>query len=365
MAYGELQFLVSLLLTPILFRCSFKYLPIESVRETLQSCFGALGVKRISSVLLMPFLMREVVTPLNSGSRVIWIPIIGLIFAMLLWGSSFIAMKVVLGECSPSIVLLGRMLIASGIFLLLRNHFGKFSYRRGDWKFLVLMTLCEPCLYFTFEAKALKYTTASEAATITALLPLMTMLIARFFLAESVSLRSWMGLAVALSGTLCLSLLGQTTETAPNPILGNLLEFLAMVCAAGYTISCRYLSERYSPLLLTAIQSFSGSFFFMPTIFCDGGFSPGRPTLPTLLTIIYLGAVVNVLAYFLYNFGLSKIPASQVSPYVNLIPVFSMMMGWLILNEQLSSFQYFAATLVLGGTLFCRTDIPSNAAKKF
>lgn len=308
------------------------------------------------------FVMGQAPAAQRSGSAESWIPFLGLVFAMWLWGSSFIAMKVALEECNPSVVMLGRMLIASGIFLLLRNRFGKIQYRRGDWKFLVFMALCEPCLYFTFEARALKYTTASEAATITALLPLMTMVVARYFLAESIPLRSWAALAVALTGTLGLTFLGQATDTAPNPLLGNTLEFLAMVCAVGYTISCRYLSERYSALLLTAIQSFAGVFFFMPAIFTDDSFSPGIFALPTLLTIIYLGAVVNVVAYFLYNFGLSKIPASQVSPYVNLIPVFSMLMGWFILNEQLTDLQYLSATLVLAGTFAGRAGVQSAKA---
>jgi drug/metabolite transporter (DMT)-like permease len=67
--------------------------------------------------------------------------------------------------------------------------------------------------------------------------------------------------------------------------------------------------------------------------------------------IVYLGLLVNVLAYFLYNYGLSRIPASRVSPYVNLIPVFSMLLGWLLLDERLTLTQYLAAGLVFGGTL--------------
>ncbi|MHC1744493.1 MAG: EamA family transporter [Syntrophobacteraceae bacterium] len=58
-----------------------------------------------------------------------------------------------------------------------------------------------------------------------------------------------------------------------------------------------------------------------------------------------------MLAYFLYNFGLSRIPASQATPFVNLIPVFSMILGWMVLGEVLTSYQYVAAAAVLGGAM--------------
>jgi drug/metabolite transporter (DMT)-like permease len=64
---------------------------------------------------------------------------------------------------------------------------------------------------------------------------------------------------------------------------------------------------------------------------------------------IYLGAVITLGAYGLFNFGLKHIPASQASAYVNLIPVFSVFMGWMILDESLTEAQYMAAMLVMAG----------------
>jgi drug/metabolite transporter (DMT)-like permease len=284
----------------------------------------------------------------NSQGRVL--PVCGLVLAMMLWGSSFIAMKLAVSIHDPIWVIFGRMAVASFIFILFIQRFRKVRVRREDWGWLLLMAFCEPCLYFLFETHALKWTSASEASMITALLPLMTVVAARFVLKERTTFRACVGIVVAMVGVVGLTLSGRTTEAAPDPLWGNSLEFMAMVCATGYTLSVRHLSAHYPAFFLTAFQAFIGSLFFFPALFLPGTEWAQELVWRDWLPIIYLGSLVNVLAYFLYNHGLSRIPASQVSPYVNLIPAFSLLLGWILLDEQLTIQQYLAAALVFGGT---------------
>lgn len=279
------------------------------------------------------------------------LPVLGLLAAMVLWGSSFIAMKIALRFYDPVVVMCGRMLIAALVFMLFHRHFGKFEYHRGDWRLLAFMAFCEPCLYFSFEIHALRWTSASEAATITALLPALTVVGARAFLAERLTVRSLLGLCVSAAGVLALTWFAQPSDHAPCSWLGNSLEFIAMIFAAGYTLSSRHLAARYSPFFLTAVQAFVGSAFFLLALPISGSSIPSVGGWQPLIAVVYLGIGVNVLAYFLYNFGLSRIPASQVSPFVNLIPVFSIVLGWMVLGEALTSIQYVAAGVVLGGTM--------------
>jgi drug/metabolite transporter (DMT)-like permease len=97
-----------------------------------------------------------------------------------------------------------------------------------------------------------------------------------------------------------------------------------------------------------------GSIFFLPVLFVPSTHLPHQFPWPGTLAVIYLGGIISVVAYFLYNYGLSRIPASKASAYVNLIPVFSVILGWLVLGEHLTSFQYLAAAAVLGGILTSR-----------
>jgi len=276
-----------------------------------------------------------------------------LILAMVLWASSFIALKFAFRTYDPLVVIFGRMFIASTCFLLIGRRLAQsLHYRKGDYKLILFMALCEPCLYFLFEAKAVENTTASQAGLITAMLPILVMIAAALVLKERITGRSIAGSGLAVAGVCWLTLLSAPTADAPNPLLGNFLEFLAMVCATGYTIALKSLTERYAPFFLTAMQAFAGGLFYFPLLFFPGTVLPTEFHLGPALAIVYLGAVITLGAYGLYNYGLKHAPANKAASYVNLIPVFSVIMGWLFLGETFTAGQTAAAAVVMAGVSF-------------
>ena len=68
-----------------------------------------------------------------------------------------------------------------------------------------------------------------------------------------------------------------------------------------------------------------------------------------LLAVVYLGTFITFGAYGCYNYSVSRIPASQAAGYVNLIPVFSVGLGMLVLGESLNMSQLLACGLVFIG----------------
>lgn len=283
------------------------------------------------------------------------LPLISLIVAMLLWASSLVALKIAFLHYHPMQVIFGRMLAASACFLVFLPSFRRIRWRRRDIKYLLIMAVCEPCLYFLFEAEALVHTSASQAGMITAMLPLLVAILAWGFLGERVSRQTLAGFGIAIAGACWLSLSSATSVMAPNPLLGNFCEFLAMVCAAGYTVSLKHLSSSYPPLFLTAFQAFLGSLFFFPFLLVPEIGFPREWHSGSALAILYLGTFITLGAYGLYNYGVSKIPASQAAGLVNLIPVFSVLLGMLILGDRLTTTQWLACGLVFAGVYISRT----------
>ncbi|BCS90277.1 DMT family transporter [Pseudodesulfovibrio sediminis] len=269
--------------------------------------------------------------------------------AVTLWASSFIALKFAFQRFDPMVVIFGRMFVASVCFLLVFKRFKNIDYRPGDWKLLLFMGICEPGFYFVFEALALTKTDASQAGMICALLPLMVAVAARFILKEQLTRRTVTGFSLAIAGAIILSVAAESTETASNPLLGNFLEFMAMICACGYMIAMKRLMPRYSSWFLTMIQAFVGAIFFFPLLFLPSTTLPTSFDLTGIATILYLGVFVTILAYGLYNYGMSKIPTGQASSFINLIPVITLALGWLLLNERLNWIQYAASILVIIG----------------
>ena len=288
-------------------------------------------------------------TPFPVGKQ-LSLPVLALIMATVLWSSSFIALKIAFRVYDPMFVIFGRMFVASLCFLFVGKRLVKsLDYQKGDYKLILFMAFCEPCLYFIFEAKAVENTTASQAGIITAMLPILVMSAAALFLKETVTKKSWAGAFIAVAGVLWLTAESSPSSDAPNPVLGNFLEFLAMVCATGYTISLKSLTNRYSPFFLTAIQALIGSLFYFPLLFLPSTELPVQWDPLSGMAIVYLGAVITLGAYGLFNYGIKFLPANKGTIYVNLIPIFSVILGWLILGETFTLYQFFAGSLILGG----------------
>jgi drug/metabolite transporter (DMT)-like permease len=273
---------------------------------------------------------------------------------MLLWASSFVALKIAFSGYHPMQVIFGRMLVASLCFLPFLPSFFRIKWRPQDLRYLLLMAIFEPCLYFIFEAKALVNTSASQAGMITAILPLLVAIAAWAFLKERISRLTMIGFVIAISGAIILSLAAEATISSPNPLLGNLYELAAMICATGYTICLKHLSGRFSPLLLTAAQAFIGSIFFAFFLLPADVGLPDQWLIGPGLAVIYLGTFITLGAYGLYNFGVSRIPASQAAAFVNLIPVFSVILGSVLLAERLTNWQWVAVVMVFSGVFLSR-----------
>ena len=275
------------------------------------------------------------------------IALVSLITAMLIWASSFIALKLSFEELHPAQVLFIRMSLASFCFLLIWKWIPRTPYKPGDWKLLLLMVTMEPCLYFVFEAIALQNTSASQAGVVTSLLPLLTAIGAYLAFNERLNRLTILGFVIAIGGGILLSLSGEANEHAPNPILGNFFELLAMVCAAVYTLTVKFLVARYSALYLTAIQVFSGSLFFLiPALYVP---FPSSVSATTISAVVYLGVCVSIGAYGMYNYALTKVPATQAASFINLIPAFTVLFAFVLLGERLNAWQVIACIIVISG----------------
>lgn len=273
---------------------------------------------------------------------------LALILAMVIWGSSFTFLKIAIDLMHPMQVIFLRLLVGTiallpFIFWLVRGV----RYQAGDWKWLVAMALFEPCLYFVFEGMAMKYTSATQAGLVTSVLPLMIAAGAWYFLREKIELRQWVGFSLAVAGVVWISVHSNVTANASNPPLGNFLEFLAIISATGYTLLAKHLSHRYNPLFLTAMQTILGTLFFLPLAALQPIPSSFDPE--ALRAIIYMGVVVSLGGYGLYNIALSQLSATVASTYINLIPIFSLFFAMLILNETLNLQQWLACVVIFGG----------------
>jgi len=280
------------------------------------------------------------------------LPVLCLAGAVLFWGTGYAATKAALQSFAPMTVIWLRMVVATAVFAPFWGRLPKPRYRRGDWKLLALTGLMMPCLYYLFEGYALHYTTSSQAGVVSALVPLLVAVGAWLFLNERLGIRPIVAIAVSLFGVAILSLSAGIQPAAPNPVLGAFLEFLAVVSAAGYMLSTKYLGSRYHPWLVTGAQAAVGAVVFLPSAILEDAAAWTQATPLAWGSVVYLGVFVSLGAFGLYNTALHLMPASRASLAINLVPAVALLTGWLALGETLSPTQLLACAVILGAVLF-------------
>lgn len=292
------------------------------------------------------------------------VPHLALLTAMCVWSSSYVALRIALSGLTPLQAMSGRMLAASLVFLPLWPRLFRDLRRQGRLGALLLMGFCEPCCYFLFETHALRLTTASQAGMVVSLLPLIVAGVAWVMLGERVGGRVWLGFGLAVVGVIWLSLSAAPADNAANPLLGNALEALAMLCAAFYTVMARRLSPLYTPMQITAAQSGLGMIFFcllllvLPESGSPVSLGLELPEWAPWAAVLYLGCCVTFGGYGLYNFGVSRLCAGQAAAYTNLIPVFTLLFGVGLLHEVFLPSQYVASALIIAGVLLSQWREP-------
>lgn len=299
----------------------------------------------------------EAIAQTTTQKKNALLPVAALLVAALLWGGSFAAMRIAVAVLNPWSVMWIRMITALTLIAPFVGRSTLKSYRKGDWKLLIPMVLFQPCLYFLLESYALTYTTSSQAGVISALVPLFVALGAWLFLKEKLNRNLVTGLVVTIIGVVTLTVLDVPNGKAQNPLLGNSLELIAMVSAAINMIIVKQLCQRYNPWSLTGMQLLAGALFFLPGLPLLVQTGTSVWTMDLILAMAFLGLFVTLGAFGLYNWGMSHVPASRASIFINLVPVNAVLIGWVVLGESLSSLQLLMAGVVLCGVMFSQRSM--------
>lgn len=278
-------------------------------------------------------------------------PRLAVLAAVLLWGGSFSTMRMALNVLHPWSVMWLRMFIALLCIMPLYRTVDLSAYRTGDWKLLLPAVILQPCLYFWLESTSLTLTSSAQAGIISASVPLLVACGAWIALKEPMKMHLVAGLLLSLAGVAALTLGGNASHAAPHPLQGNMLELLAMICAAANMILIRVLGRRYDAWTLTVMQVVAGCIFFSPGLVHLRSVPISVLDSSLLSILIFLGAGVTLGAFSLYNWAMTRMPASTASAHINLVPVVAVVCGFLFLGETMNGIQIGATGVILASIL--------------
>ncbi|MCF8227091.1 MAG: DMT family transporter [Bacteroidales bacterium] len=280
-----------------------------------------------------------------------WI-IFSVSLAMVFWGITFVIFKYANESFDPIAIIFTRLLISIPFlfsFALLTGRMMKF--RKGDYKWFLVMALFEPFIYFFGESFGLSMVSSTVAAIIVSTIPLFVPVAAYFMLKEKLSVTNIIGLIISFAGVI-LVVMGSEGRLAGN-IKGIMLMFLAVFGAVGYTIIAKRLLDHYNGIFITAWQSTLG-FIYITPIFLLYEFPKidfGAVLPSSIWALVYLGVFGSGICFILFAVGIRELGASKANVFANLVPVVAAITSFLVLKEQMPALKIFGIIVVLGGLL--------------
>lgn len=279
-----------------------------------------------------------------------------LIVTVLVWGSSFAAVKIVLGEVTPLGLSFLRSVAATfALILLLAFNEGFAKLRRAlreKFLYFVVLGATGVVLFNIFQNVGIQYTSSGVASVLLATNPLFVLALGAIFLQEEINRNKLIGMMLGFVGVVTIMFGGKgiISFLASSSFIGNILVLCSALCWGLYVIMNKKVLQRYSPLLLTASAFIFGSLVLFLLCLSSRNF-PATISLSitSWLLVIYLGFVSSGVAYFLWNYALSKTEASKASVFLFLIPVVAILLGKVILAERITFSITAGAGLVLSG----------------
>lgn len=248
-------------------------------------------------------------------------PLLALVAATAIWGSTFVVTDLLLDEAEPFFIAAARFTIAFAVLwpLVARQGAGRsaVSFRPA----FVALGLLGVAGNFGLQNLGLVYTGAADAALVIALTPVPIAALAALFLGERLVRRQVIGIAVSICGVVLIT--GAAGEASAAAAVGDLLIAASTLGWAGYTLIGKRLASRHTASTITTAGIGWGVAFLLPAALVEGILvSPPDLSLLGVAALAYLGIAASAATFLLWNYALRALGASIAGTFLNLIPVF-------------------------------------------
>jgi len=274
-----------------------------------------------------------------------------LTICLILWASAFAGIRLGLRGFGPGELALLRFIIASMSLLVygLVTRLPLPAIR--DVPVLFLMGFLGFTVYHVGLNAGEVSVPAGAASFIIASVPVFSTLLAVMFLGERLTALGWAGVFVSFLG---VSLISVGTGSGLRFEPGALFIVLAAISESLFFVLQKPLLSRYSGLQLTAYTIWTGTLFMM--VYLPGLVSQiGRAPAACTLAAAYLGIFPAAIGYVVWSFALSRTELSRVTSSLNLSPVLSLGIAFIVLREIPTAVSLAGGITTLAGVILLNT----------
>lgn len=276
--------------------------------------------------------------------------------ATLTWATNLTLARWIRDEVGPVTLATMRFSLASLFFLVLlsrspenERHYGK------DFWLLLGMGLCGVVLFAPLVYWGLHYTTATNAALINGLAPLLTALWGFVLSQDPLTRREISGAFLAFAGVIILLYKGSLSYLLGfqiNP--GDLLVLCAVALWGLYSVLGRNIMQKSSrsALSTTALSTYIG----LPLLWVFAAWE--MYTLPVqwspklIAAMFYIGIAPTVIGLVAWNAGVRRLGAFGAMVFYNTLPLYGASLGFILLGEAFTLTHILAGLLIIAGGIW-------------
>jgi len=276
-----------------------------------------------------------------------------LALAPFFWSLNWVAGRAFAADVPPMGMNFFRWLFAAAIL-------APFAWRhvRRDWpvillhrRLLVGLGVVGIALHNALAYHGLNYTTATNGVILNSFIPVMIVALSWILLREPARPRQVAGVAVSLAGVLAILSQGSlATIVAFRPNVGDLLVVLSMAMWSIYSIALRWRPAGLHPIAFLFAIVIVGVLAMLPLWLAESAFVRTIAWSPSVFgAIAFVALFSSVLAYLAWNRGVAELGPTVAGLFVHLMPVFGVLLAWLVLDERLGWHHVAGIALILAG----------------
>ncbi len=280
-----------------------------------------------------------------------------------IWGSTYLAIRVALETMPPFLMAGSRFLIAGSILYGWSRWRGDPRPTLVNWKASLLIGGLLLLGGNGAVVWAEQYIPSSQAALLIASEPLMVVLL------QGIIPRGWLlaGLTLGFSGLVLLIGPEKIFNGEHASLFGALAVLGGCMSWALGSLKARTAKLPAAPLASTALQMLAGGALLTLAGTLHGEwaiFHPAAFSLRSLLATLYLILFGSIVAFSAYGWLVRNVSPSKVSTYAYVNPVIAVLIGWGLGGEALTARMGIAAVVIIGAVLIINTKVVEPAIRK-
>ena len=281
------------------------------------------------------------------------IPFLEALFAVVVWGASFIATKIAVGQISPVAVVWLRFAMGIPILMVAVVMRKQFAFPKGsEWLYFTMLGFLGITFHQWLQSNGLQTAQATTTAWIISTSPAFIAVLGWMVLKEKINLQQSLGIGLAMLGVLAVVSKGDLAALAVGKF-GNTGDFLILISSvnwAVFSILSRHGLKNHPSTMMTFWVMTIG-WLLTSVAFIAGKNYVEIPLLDTRgwIAMIFLGIFTTGLAYIAWFDALAQLPAAQTGAFLFIEPLTSMVVASIILNEQVTLVSVLGGAVILFG----------------